>query len=94
MKLLTALQQNQISGGDIISLDETQYYVNTIGIPQNCVALFESTYDAGFKALNNPNASDASIQNAVDPFLDQIFDTGCFMYFGTFSDNLDNRIKI
>jgi hypothetical protein len=94
MKILTSLQQSQISGGSIITLDGTKYYVNTIGIPQNCVNLFESMYDAGITASNKSNSSRESINNAMDKCLDPLIEAGCLMYSVTFSVNLDYRIKM
>ena len=86
MKLVTTLETMQISGGAVITVDGHNIYVNTVGIPNTCVAVFEQGTQEIVNEANNPNSSSSSIFAVMGKQLDRYENAGCMGYLETFSD--------
>ncbi len=89
MKLLSNVELFQISGCGTFRVNGRTVYVDTTGIPGNCVTQIERmTRDMFAHANGNPSAS--SLFTRMGSHVDALMNSGCDDYLATYSARLNN----
>lgn len=94
MKLISAKETTQVSGGTIITIDGVSISVNTAGIPGICVNQFTAMAQEMVAASNSPSFTNSQLMNIMGHHMDIFEASGCNEHLEAFNQSLSTAQRV